>query len=305
MTQELIQSELESAVANDATFAASYPARPAPDSGSYNEGDFYGAVGHKLVINQSVLSYPKDFGLTFGAANITVTNKTGATWAIASKFVLELQLPGKPVYRTDEGANSRLVNRVSRADTFMINLGAPDVADPDGVCKSQSITSAAGGSIDGDLAVGGEVVFDVPRNVVGAWTGAAVMTVTGEDEYGKTVVESSAAGTSFTGKKALKKVTGVAVSANVTLATVGSGDVLGLPVFVPAAGHVLKELQDGAAASAGTIVAGAQTAGGSTATTGDVRGTYDPNAACDGDKQFSLIVSLPDSSYLGMAQYAG
>ena len=49
----------------------------------------------------------------------------------------------------------------------------------------------------------------------------------------------------------------------------------------------------GAAPTAGTIVAGVTTAGGSTATTGDVRGTYDPNAACDGSKVFELILALP------------
>jgi len=37
------------------------------------------------------------------------------------------------------------------------------------------------------------------RNVVAAWTGTAVMTVTGLDMYGNVVVEASASGTSLTG----------------------------------------------------------------------------------------------------------
>ena len=39
-----------------------------------------------------------------------------------------------------------------------------------------------------------------------------------------------------------------------------------------------------------------------TATTGDVRGTYDPNAACDGDKVFQLLVTLPNPGYKGIPQ---
>jgi len=139
---------------------------------------------------------------------------------------------------------------------------------------------------------------------VAAWTGTAVLTVTGTDEFGNTVVESSASGTSMAGKKAFKTVTSVVPSANITSATVGTGDVLGLPAFLPGAGRVLAELEDGAAATAGTLVAGVRTTP-ATATTGDVRGTYDPNSAADGSKAFELVVALDDPSDKGVAQYAG
>ncbi len=86
-----------------------------------------------------------------------------------------------------------------------------------------------------------------------------------------------------------------------TGATVGTGDVIGLPVFLPGTGYVLRELQDGAAATAGTIVAGVTTK--ATATTGDVRGTYDPNAACDGAKAFQLLTFLGDPGFKGVAQF--
>src|SRR3546814_14774595 len=63
--------------------------------------------------------------------------------------------------------------------------------------------------------------------------------------------------TAASGKKAFKTVTAIAVSATTTAAvTVGTGDVLGLPVYLPSSGAVLKELQDGASATAGTVVAG-------------------------------------------------
>jgi hypothetical protein len=159
--------------------------------------------------------------------------------------------------------------------------------------------------INGALASGGVATFDVPRNVVAAWTNTATITVTGTDEYGNTVVETSASGTSMAGKKAFKTITSVVPSANITGATVGTGDVLGLPVFLPGAGHVLSELQDGDVATAGTVVAGLSVNTESTATTADVRGTYDPNSACNGALRFELLVALPDPTHLGNAQFAG
>jgi len=87
--------------------------------------------------------------------------------------------------------------------------------------------------------------------------------------------------------------------------TIGFGDVLGLPVFLPSAAFINAELQDGVAASAGTVVAGLSPATVSTATTADVRGTYDPNAACDGSKVFELLVNLSDPTHRGNPQYDG
>jgi hypothetical protein len=53
----------------------------------------------------------------------------------------------------------------------------------------------------------------------------------------------------------------------------------------------------------GTFVAGVQTL--PTGTTGDVRGTYDPEEACDGSLSFALLVSCPDPSYRGVDNYDG
>jgi hypothetical protein len=297
MTFSIVTGQLGADVADAGTFTVSYPA-------GKDEGAFALSLRHKLNLgNNQQLGAPDDFSLTLGTSNITVTNKTGSTWLAGTEFRLQLEELGERAYVDPE--TKQLVKSTSKAQTVVISLGAPDVADADGVCASQAGTAATAMSINGALASGGEVTFDVPRNVVAAWTGAAVLTVTGEDVYGNEMVESSASGTSLTGKKAFKKITSVVPSANITGATVGSGDVLGLPVFLPATGFVLKELENGAAATAGTVVAGDRTSGGATATTGDVRGTYDPNSACDGDKYFHLIAVLPDPTELGVDQYAG
>ena len=308
MSLKTVSGTLASAVADAGTFTVSYPALTAPEypAGVSDAGSFFKSRAHKLMMGGAKLEAPQKFSITLGTSSITVTNKTGATWPAGTAYTLELQEPGKGVF-VDQGmaGTGNKVARMTRADTFRICLGAPDVADADGVSASQSVTASVAALINGALAANSVATFDVPRNVVAAWTNTAVLTVTGYDEYGNLVVESSASGTSLAGKKAFKRVTGAVFSANVTGATIGSGDVLGLPVFLPVGGWIVKELQDGAAATAGTTVAGDVTAGGSTATTGDVRGTYDPNAACDGSKVFELIVALPEPGDLGMPQYAG
>jgi hypothetical protein len=297
-----IKGNLASAVLDAGTFTVNYPARPAPDFGVFDEGAFYNSMSHSLVMGQGVLAFPNKFDLTLGTASITVTNKSGATWAAGTDFILELNIAGKPIFLRDvPGGSGKKVNRSAICLDVLVNLGSPDTAAANGLTLSQSVTTLIAAPFDGAIGQ----TLDVPRNVVGAWTGTSVVTVTGFDEYGQAMKESSASGTTFTGKKAFKKITSIIPVGSITLATFGTGDVLGLPVFLPNAGNVVREMQDGAAPTAGTLVAGIRTAGGSVATSGDVRGTYDPNAACDGDKAFQLLVSLPDPQFLGMAQYAG
>ena len=284
------------AVASGGTFTLGYPV----DQNGYatTPGHYTKARGHRLWVggHQRMYENIDDFTLSFGASNITVTYN-GATTIPAGSF-LNLHLDVMDAESVTEPPAGILESPV-----FRIDLGAPDTADADGVCASQSGTAATAMTINGALASGGVATFDVPRNVVGAWTGTAVMTVTGTDVYGETVVESSASGTTMAGKKAFKTVTSVVPSANITGATVGTGDVLGLPARLPGTGYVLKEMEDGATATAGTVVAAVDTA--ATATTGDVRGTYDPNSAADGSKSFSLVVAGIDPADAGVAQYAG
>lgn len=272
----------------------SYPTGTGPDS-------FAPAGNHKITGADvtELLSNMGHITLTFGGSNITVLNNTERTFRAGATYVLDLDLAGY-----DDEEDPIPVATAFEMSAVRINLGAPAAADADGAVASQACTAASGlaTGINGALASGGVATFDKPRNVVAAWTGTSVLTVTGTDEYGNTVVESSASGTSLAGKKAFKTVTGVAVSADVTGLTIGTGDVLGLPIFLEAP-IALGEIEDGAKATAGTIVAGVTTA--ATATTGDVRGTYDPNSACNGSKTFELDVLVRAKSFKGVAQYAG
>jgi len=422
MTLKIAYATPASAVAQNGTITLSYPT-------DTTAGD-YATHGHRMFSEGLQAYFSQDAGtmsVSFGASDITVTYRGSTSIPANSRVSVELNVRG-----LGELAPPSLIgaNRTSYANIVRLELGAPDTADADGIVESQSLTSAgvystlAFNGVYGDPYGNAYAVLDVPRNVVAAWTTTAVMTVTGLDEYGDVVVESSGSGTSFTGKKAFKRITSIAVSANVTSMTVGTGDVLGLPAFVAFASQVKSEMQDnvevgdgarvvrmaidiadltaeadyflalpgagqilkltstidaavstadititplivggsamtggvititqsGSAAgdldtatptanntytaggvlkltvtgggaggtprghvyidialtslaSGATFVAGVQTT--PTATTGDVRGTYDPAVACDGSRQFALLVALPEPNYRGVDNFDG
>lgn len=192
------------------------------------------------------------------------------------------------------------------AQLAFIDLGSPIIGDADGVSETQNVTVGTTplAELDGVLVTDGVAVFDVPRNVVAAWTGTAVLTITGTDRYGRTMVEASASGTSHTGKKAFKTVTSASFSANTTGVTIGTGDVLGLPFVVPVNGVVAARADN--AIDAGTFVAGVTT-DPATATTGDIFGTFNPAVTLDGTATIGLLVVILDNSQnaYGPAQFAG
>jgi hypothetical protein len=59
------------------------------------------------------------------------------------------------------------------------------------------------------------------------------------------MVETTASGTTHTGSKAFKEITSVTSSASITSATVGTGNKLGLPVFLTSGTNILAELENG------------------------------------------------------------
>lgn len=295
MSYDTIRTFLTADVLNGGTFTVGYPANRDP-------GDYAGGVDNEVqtMIAGALTVKNGKASFSFGASNCTITQNSGVTLPMGTQVTVQFdRLGGDSTTDRNRVANSGKITR-SKGLIF-VNLGAPDVADADGVGASQGVTGGVNGLVNGALAVSGIAYFDVPRNVVGAWTNTSILTVTGTDEFGNVVRESSASGTSMAGKKAFKTITSFTFSATVTGATVGTGDVIGLPVFLNQTGNVLQEMQDGVKATAGTLVKGDTTK--ATATTGDVRGTYDPNAACDGAKAFQLIVASDNPAYRGVAQY--
>lgn len=295
---------LAAALAQNGTFTVNYPS--GKDRGAYEN-----AVGHYISALGAKFNQPAGITISFGATAATITYKGATTIPAGTEVFVHLEEVGDEatgLYGVS-GTSRERITKLKEAPAYLIELGAPLTADPDGVCQSQS--GAAGAlTLNGALVVDGVAVFDVPRNVVVDSGGAdtAVLTITGTDEYGNTLVEAITLNgtTAVQGKKAFKTVTSVVSGGTISNgAFVGTGDILGLPVRLPAAAFVQAELADGAAAVAGTFVAGLAANTPSTSTTADVRGTYDPNSACDGAISFQLLVILPDPTALGNPQFAG
>lgn len=186
-----------------------------------------------------------------------------------------------------------------------ISLGKPAAAAANNIALSQAVVGpGAGFVLNGALVVNGVAILDFPRTIVAAWTTNSTVVVTGKDEYGQTMTESSAAGTtSLTGKKAFKQITSISSSASITAATVGTGAILGLP-YRPVIGGFIRGRLNEDTADAGTYVVPERSA--STNVTNDVRGTYTPAGALNGTNEYTVAYSVqngPDDFYAyGIAQ---
>jgi len=122
-------------------------------------------------------------------------------------------------------------------------------------------------------------------------------TVSGYDYYGQAMSEaitsSASVSTAVNGKKAFYQISSIAVAgATGTAITIGTTDILGIPVRVTDAGYIARVGYNNVLAEdAGAfLVAATATA---TTTTGDVRGTYVPSGATDGIKRLVMGILLP------------
>jgi hypothetical protein len=194
------------------------------------------------------------------------------------------------------GTIGRGVGPLGRVYIFDI---VPATASATAVCAAQAIAAAGNATINGASASGGVATLDVARAVNVDSTNAGdttqTVTVTGTDYWGQAQTETITMNgtTAVAGLKAFKTITAVAVSAALAgNLTVGSTDVFGLPYRITDAGYIIRVGWAGALAEdAGTFVA-ADTTSPATATTGDVRGTYDPSSAANGSRRLVMALGL-------------
>ena len=370
---DIVNFTLAAAVASAGTCNVGYPAGRSQGNYDWTPGK------HVLYVAGNKLVAREDFTVSFGtnSAGITVTNGTTGSWAASAACRIQLDRPGADSNSVSEAPLDRNKVRILPVEVHLLDLGSPATADADGYVETQNITSAGAYSVDTTisaalLAAALDGVADVPRNVVGAWTTSAAITVTGTDEYGAVLVESCTSAVTLATKKAFKTVTDITTDVNITSATFGTGDVFGLPEAVGKVDQILGVFQDGVevpsltatAASAlevsalsatyasatdtamelvpetsatnaaatinqnfydivaqlnllttdvvairefvgihGTFVAavGAE----ATTSTGDVRGTYDPPSAANGDRGFKILAAVHTPNDKGVTQFDG
>jgi hypothetical protein len=184
------------------------------------------------------------------------------------------------------------MGRIYVWDTVPLAAVANNVALVQSPAAAGDLVLTAG---TGTTLVNGRVTFDVPRAVVvTVATAAAPVTVFGFDQYGQPMSQTFATiTTSATSTKAFKSVSRVSTAGALTAVTVGTTDVLGLPLRVTDPAYIASVKYAGVIAQdAGTFVA-AVTTSPATALTGDVRGTYLPSSATDGVKRLVMAILVP------------
>jgi hypothetical protein len=215
----------------------------------------------------------------------------------------------------------KLINKYVPACTYVaadaganrISLGSPAVASATGLKNSAAITNAASTvTIDGTA----DSPFGRAVQIKGDTAGDnAVCTVNGRDYLGQPMKENlTLSGTSaVTGTKAFYWVDTVSVASGNANASssidLGWRDVLGLPFKTV---KILSEEDDGAlVGTLGTLVGPVMT-DPQTATTGDPRGTYDPNTTLDGASEVivtcvfdAYVNSSNNGGYYGIKHYNG
>jgi len=279
---------------------------------SPTEGVFAGSVsgttmtvtaqlsGDPLVLGQFIGgtgvtagSYITAFGTgSGGAGTYTLSASSSATGAI-NLFASGNSLLGDP------SPMSLGVGPVGRTYTFDV---IPQAINTSAVAASQApaaagnLTLTAGASTKSVVRSDGTTVIqlDCPRAlIVNSSTTARAFTVTGYDYYGQPmseVITVSVAATPVNGKKAFYQVSNVAIAGSATAVTVGTTDIIGLPIRVVDAGYIVGAgWANTLARDAGTFVAAATAT--ATTTTGDVRGTYVPSSATNGYSRLILTIA--------------
>ena len=176
------------------------------------------------------------------------------------------------------------------------------------ICASQTPAAAGSLSLLTTSLLGGKYVItasgvptvqlDCPRGVAVTLAGGGTpttITITGFDEYGQRMSEAitSVAGATTNGRKAFYQISGVTTSAaTVAAVTVGTSQLIGLPVRVTSGVYISHVGWDtGFVLDTGTLaVADSAPA---TTTTGDVRGTFSPSSAPNGIRRLVLGIMLP------------
>lgn len=312
MSVTTISGVTAAAVATAGTITVSYP----PGT---TRGDFVLGARHRLSVMGRVFSAPELITVSLGALSAVITYQGATTIPAGSRFTAELDrnTDGNSLKTSQLGVDKFIT---PGQETFCyplkevaISLGNPTALSTTAVIATTAVAAAGVVAIAGTKAAGGVVAsLGAPTGrgiqIVSSNAGDTTQTVTirGKDMYGQPMAATmSLNGTTVVqGTKAFASISSVTASAAlVGNLSVGDNDVLGLPVYLPNGTFIWRETQDGAVATAGTIVAGLGIATVATATTGDVRGTYKPNNATDGTKACVLLAAIPEPNFYGQAQF--
>jgi len=241
-------------------------------------------------------SYITAFGTgSGGTGTYTVSASSSATGAITIYASGDAYL-GDPA-PMDLGVGP--LGRVYIWDCIPQALQTANIAASQTASAAGAVVLTAGTSAKTVINASGVSVIQLntPRALqINTSTTARSITISGYDYFGQAMTETitvATAGTAKSGKKAFYQVASATINGSATAVTIGTTDILGLPVRAIDAGYVVKVgWNNTLAQDAGTFVAADMTTP-ATATTGDVRGTYTPSSASDGTKRLVMTIAIP------------
>lgn len=275
------------------------------------EGVFYGSIsGTTLTITQQLSGDPLQLGQYIGSSTITagtyITAFGTGTGGVGTYTVSASQ--------TAAAANVFASGNAYLGDPAPMDLGVgpmgriyvwdviPQAKVSNSIAASQApsgagaLTLTAGTAVKSVVNAYGQTVLqlDCARAlVVNTSTTARAVTISGYDYYGQPMTETitvSVAGTPVNGKKAFYQVLSATISGSATAVTIGTTDIIGLPIRVVDAGYIASVgWANTLARDAGTFVQADTTT--ATATTGDVRGTYVPSSATNGYSRIVMSIA--------------
>ena len=191
------------------------------------------------------------------------------------------------------------LGRVYVWDCVPQTLQTANIAASQTATGSGAVTLTAGTSVKTVTRADGTTVLQLntPRALqINTSTTARTITISGYDYYGQPMTEAitvATAGTAKSGAKAFYQIASATINGSATAVTIGTTDILGLPVRCFDAGYVVKVgWNNTLAQDAGTFTPADMTNPASS-TTGDVRGTYKPSTASDGTKRLVMTIALP------------
>lgn len=216
----------------------------------------------------------------------TVTSASASAAVSNSAFIGTTDILGLPIFLPDIGfvvgelMNGKPVGQANSVQVpFFLNqtdLLAPTAAEL--ISPVDGFVKRATGIVQVAITTGGNIQVQVGTTAV-----AGLTLVFADGATAGTIVSDTPA-TPGSATTVVTKGSRLRVLPDASFATAGAVN-----------GFVEIQGTDGA------IVAGIRLAGGSTTTSGDVRGTYTPSVACDGANVYQLLVMVPDR-YAGIAQ---
>ena len=312
---ETVQVQLSAVLTTGGTLTVGYPA-------GRSRGDYLLGTEHRIAWNGVYLKYPQDFSVTLNAASAVFTINANVTMPANAVIFVQFDRVG--------GNNSSFMEQledlsrqlqasktsVASAPSIFWSIGSPLALDTAGAAALQTpgsmpttIGTALQLTINGTRAAAGKAYPDIARNLsVTCASNMSTQTVgaIGVDVYGNVMCENITGpnATTVYGKKSFARIDQLYVWGTGTIYafSIGFGKTFGLPISLVQTALVLKELQNGAIPTAGTFVAADYST--PTATTGDVRGTWTPNATLDGTIALAILFNALNFD-TGAIQYAG